>query len=104
MPQAEIRWSPQARTDLLDLYVLIGRDSPGAAEQVFNRIETKIARLSDHPRLGVRRSDIRSTLRMLIEGSYLILYHTQPNSDDGAIGIVEIVRIVDGRRDLSTLL
>jgi len=41
---------------------------------------------------------------MLIEGSYLILYETQPDTEEGPIEAVEIVRIVDGRRNLKNLL
>jgi toxin ParE1/3/4 len=37
----------------------------------------------------------------LLEGPYLILYRTQPDTDDGPISEVEIVRVVDGRRDLT---
>jgi toxin ParE1/3/4 len=40
---------------------------------------------------------------MLVEGPYLILYETHPDSDDGGIDQVEIVRIVDGRRNLKNL-
>ena len=39
----------------------------------------------------------------LIEGPYLILYETHPNSDEGCNNEVEIVRIVDGRRNLKNL-
>jgi toxin ParE1/3/4 len=40
---------------------------------------------------------------MLIEGAYLILYETYPDSDEGGIDEVVIVRIVDGRRNLKNL-
>jgi toxin ParE1/3/4 len=50
--------------------------------------------------MGVRRSDIRPSMRMLVEAPYLILYRTNPDTDEGSVGAVEIVRVVDGRRDL----
>lgn len=40
---------------------------------------------------------------MLVEAPYLILYRTDPDTDDGPVNAVEIVRIVDGRRDLAGL-
>ncbi|MGD0683225.1 MAG: hypothetical protein ABR990_14385 [Terracidiphilus sp.] len=49
------------------------------------------------------RSEIRPSSRMLVEGPYLILYETHPDCDDGGIDEVEIVRIVDGRRNLKNL-
>ena len=58
--------------------------------------------LAAYPRLGPRRHDIRSGTRVLVEGPYLILYETHPDTDDGPIDEVEIVRVVDGRRDLTS--
>jgi toxin ParE1/3/4 len=66
-------------------------------------ISEKIELLRSHPRLGPRRSDIADGARLLIEGQFLILYQTHPDPDEGAIEAVEIVSIVDGRRDLTEL-
>jgi len=100
----DVFWTPQAREDLIEIYLYIGLDNLSAAERVFDAIQTKAESLSRFPRMGVRRSDIRPSTRMLIEGPYLILYETHPDSDDGPIiDTVEIVRIVDGRRNLKIL-
>jgi toxin ParE1/3/4 len=99
----ELIWSPQARNDLLNIYLMIGGEHPAAAERYFDRIETKTTLLVSNPRLGVRRPDIRRSARMLVEAPYLILYETRPDTDDGPIEAVEIVRVVDGRRDLRSL-
>ncbi|WP_348272140.1 hypothetical protein [Bosea sp. OK403] len=40
---------------------------------------------------------------MLIEPPFLLLYKTEPDSDEGSIDSVEIVRVIDGRRDLTHL-
>ncbi len=40
---------------------------------------------------------------MVVEGPYLVLYKTHPDTDDGEVDAVEIVRVVDGRRDLAIL-
>jgi toxin ParE1/3/4 len=66
-------------------------------------VRAKAESLTAHPRLGLRRPDIRPTVRMLIEAPYLILYETHPDCDEGRIDKVEIVRIVDGRRNLNNL-
>jgi toxin ParE1/3/4 len=97
----ELVWSNQARADLLDIYVMIGLEQPAAAERYFDRIEDKARLLKSQPRMGVRRSDIRPSMRMLAESPYLILYRTNPDADEGPVATVEIVRVVDGRRDLS---
>jgi toxin ParE1/3/4 len=40
---------------------------------------------------------------MLVEGVYLLLYETHPDSDDGPVDEIEIVRVVHGHRDLSRI-
>jgi toxin ParE1/3/4 len=96
-------WTSQAREDLIEIYTYIGLDNPSAAERIFDAVQAKAELLVDYPRLGVRRREIRPSTRMLVEGPYLILYETHPDSDDGSIDGVEIVRIVDGRRNLKNL-
>jgi toxin ParE1/3/4 len=98
---AELVWSNQARTDLLEIYIMIGLDQPATAERYFDRIEDKAHLLKSQPRMGMRRSDIRPSMRMLIESPYLILYRTDPDTEEGPVSTVEIIRVVDGRRDLS---
>ena len=98
--KAKVLWTPQARVDLLDIYLTIGLDNPSAAERFYTTIEAKAALLALQPRLGPRRPEIRPSTRLLVERPYLILYETHPDTDDGPLDGVEIVRVVDGRRDL----
>lgn len=100
---AEVVWSPAARRDLLDIYVLIGLEQKRAADRYLDRILARTERLAQHPRLGVRRPDIRPEARILVERPYLVLYRTDPNDDQGPVRRVEIIRVVDGRRDLGAL-
>jgi toxin ParE1/3/4 len=95
-----LRWSAQARVDLLDIYELIGVEQPAAAERYFERIEALAGLLQEQPRLGVRRPDVAPDFRMLVERPYLILYRIVPDELSGPVDAVEIIRIVDGRRDL----
>jgi toxin ParE1/3/4 len=96
-------WTPQAWEDLLEIYVTIGFDNPDAAERLFTAIEEKATLLLAYPRLGVRRPEIAPSARMLLEGVYLLLYETHPDSDDGPIDEIEIVRVVHGHRDMSRI-
>ena len=59
--------------------------------------------LAEQPRIGMRRPEIRPSARMLVEHPYVILYETVPDTDEGPIDHIEIVRVVDGRRDLPSL-
>jgi toxin ParE1/3/4 len=99
----ELVWSKQARQDLIDIYVQIGLHDAAAAERYFATIQRKIELLGDHPRIGPRRSDIRPSARMLVIAPYLVLYRIEPDTDAGPIARIELVRIVDGRRDLPRL-
>jgi toxin ParE1/3/4 len=98
---ANLIWRPQAREDLLLIYEFIGLDNRTAAERLFTSIEGKATLLVRHPRLGPRRPDLKPAARVLLEGPYLILYETHPNTDEGPVDEIEIVRVVDGRRDLT---
>jgi len=99
----DLVWTWAAREDLIEIYTYIGLDSPSAAERIFDAVRSKVEMLADFPRLGVRRPDIRTSTRLLVQGPYLILYETHPDSDEGRIEVVEIVRIVDGRRNLKNV-
>jgi toxin ParE1/3/4 len=100
---AEVVWSPQSRTDLIDIYLQIAQNQPRAAERYIDRIESRTEMLVEHPRMGVRRPDIRPSTRMLVVAPYVILYETVPDTDAGAVERIEVVRVVDGRRDLLSL-
>jgi toxin ParE1/3/4 len=100
----DLVWTPQAREDLIEIYTYIGLDNPSAAERIFDTVQTRAELLAEYPRLGVRRPEIRPSTRMLVEGPYLILYETHPDSNEGCIDEVEIVRIIDGRRNLKNLV
>lgn len=97
-------WTPQARADLIDIYLTIGIEQPAAAERYLTKMEQKAMLLAEQPRLGVRKPEIHPAARMLVESPYVLLYETEPDTDEGSIDIVEIVRVVDGRRDLRNLL
>lgn len=100
---ARLVWTPKARADVKKIYVDIGRDQPLSAERYFARFRVKAELLAAHPRLGERHPEIFASARMVIEAPYIILYETLPDTDEGDIRTVEIVRVLDGRRDLSAL-
>ena len=62
----ELVWSNQARSDLMEIYVMIGLEQPAAAKRYFDRIEAKAELLRSQPRMGMRRPDIRPSMRMLV--------------------------------------
>ena len=83
--------------------VPVGWSRAAAGERIYDRIEARTRILSVQPRLGPRRGDVRPSMRVLVESPYLIFYETIPDTDSGPVEKVEIVRVVDGRRDLPRL-
>jgi toxin ParE1/3/4 len=81
----------------------VSRENRDAADRFLERIEEKVTLLATQPRLGRRRSDIRPRTRMPVDAPYLLLYETMPDTDEGPVQVVEIVRVVDGRRDLKAM-
>jgi toxin ParE1/3/4 len=93
----------RAERDLEDIWLTIAANNPRAATRIVRTIGRKIELLADFPRLGTRWPDIRPEMRMMVRRPYLVLYAIHPDTDDVAVDVVEIVRIVDGRRDLRRL-
>lgn len=100
---ADLVWSPLALADIRRIYIEIGREQPRAAERFYDRFQHKARLLIDQPRLGMRHPEISAATRMLVEAPFVILYETVPDDDESPVKVVEIVRIVDGRRDMQHL-
>ncbi len=96
--------SPAAERDLEDIWLAIAADNPSAATRVLRAIGARIDQLGHHPRLGPRRPDLSPRARVLVEGPYLIFFETHPDTDEGPVDWVEVVRVVDGRRDLPSVV
>ena len=88
--------SQAAENDLIDVWFAIATDSPLAADRFLDVVAERILQLATFPESGPRRPDIGAEVRALTVANYLVLYRS---ADDR----VEIVRIVHGARDVSTL-
>jgi toxin ParE1/3/4 len=92
-----VRFTQQARDDLLEIWLYVaGRNSEAIADRIFDHVEQAFARLAAHPRLGRARPEIHEDARSLVIERWLALYRV---TDD----TVEIVRVVDGARDLRNI-
>ncbi len=91
-----IRYTRQARADLIDIWLWIAREGDARADAVLNRIESRISLLAEHSEAGPRRREIAEDARSLLAERWLVLYRLTP---DG----VQVVRIVDGSRDVRRL-
>lgn len=91
------RLRPLAERDIEEIVSYIAAESPSAASRWFGTLRTTCERLSDMPKMGVARPEIRPELRLLVMGNYLIAYRE-------IAGGVEIVRILHGARQWQELL
>ncbi|TPK74858.1 type II toxin-antitoxin system RelE/ParE family toxin [Mesorhizobium sp. B2-4-15] len=96
MGSVQIIRSPAAENDLVDIWLAIAGDSPRAADHFLDAIAERILHLADLPEAGPRRPDIAADARALTIGNHLILYRLAGRR-------IEVVRIVHGARDVSTL-
>ncbi len=94
---------PAAERDLEDIWLAIAPNNTRAATRLLRSIGKKIDLLADFPRLGTRRPDLRPGMRMMVARPYLVLYAIHPDADGQVVATVEVVRVVDGRRDLRRL-
>jgi toxin ParE1/3/4 len=93
----KVRYSRLARKDLLDIWRYIeSRNSEAIADRVCDRINETCRLLAQHPRLGRARPEVAEGARSLVIERWLAFYRLVP---DG----VQVVRIVDGARDLAEI-
>lgn len=99
MKQYEVRFHPQARADLMDLYNYIADAAgTGVAGAYIDRIEATCLSLQTFPERGTRREQIRPGLRTIgFERRATIAFLVIENE-------VLIVRIFHGGRDFERAL
>lgn len=95
---ATLHVSKQAEDELREIWRYIAADNMDAADRLLMRIDDRLQVLREFPGIGTLRDDIRPGFRMLVEGNYLLLYDYDEANDD-----VELVSVIDGRRDLADM-
>ena len=91
---SSIRKTPDAKTDLVDIWYYIADDSPENADRFLKRLEAKSLTLADMPNMGQRCPDIGPEVRSFVFQHYTIYYRPLDNT-------VQIVRVLHQARDLS---
>jgi toxin ParE1/3/4 len=92
----QVRYTLLARQDLLGLWDYLVLKDPATADRIYDRIEERCRILRDYPRLGPARPEIAEGARVLVIERWLALYKLVENG-------VQVVRTVDGARDLGRL-
>jgi toxin ParE1/3/4 len=89
------RVAPQARAELRNIWSYIVNESGNvaAADGVVDAITERFYLLSQYPRMGRSRDDLRPGLRSFPVGQYVIIYTIEDED-------VEILHVFHGRQDI----
>ena len=89
------RLAPQARAQLVNIWTYIVKQggNVAAADGVIDAITERFYLLSQYPRLGRARDDLRPGLRSFAVGEYVIVYTVEDED-------VEILHMFHGRQDI----
>ena len=92
--------SEEAIRDLAQLQLFLSeREGSDRALAIIARLHRAMTSLSDYPGMGRRRKDLKGSPLVFPVQSWIIFYRA--NRDRTGI---EIVRVIDGRRDIQHLL
>lgn len=87
--------SPEAREDLLEIWLYIAADSPENADTFLDRLYESAERLAQFPELGNQRFELAENVKSFPVGRYLLFYRS---AQEG----VELVRVLSAARDVKT--
>lgn len=93
---AELRISPRAREDLIEIWSYIADDSVTNADAFIEKLYEAIEGLGRHPGSGRHREELAPGIQSFPFGRYIIFYRAVTNS-------IEIVRVLHGARDIENI-
>ena len=94
---SRVRFTPEARSDLHEIWDYIARDSVEAASRFTDTIAETCRLLGASPQIGRARPELAPGLRSFPVGNYVIFYKP-------VRGGIEVVRVLSAARDIPSLL
>ena len=92
----QLRISPRAREDLLEIWSYIAEDSEENADGFIDKIHETMELLAGQPGLGRHREELAPGIQSFPVGRYIIFYRVLSNA-------IEIVRVLHGARDIENI-
>lgn len=90
-----LRWTERAVEHLGEIAEYLSVASPVHAEDVIQRIESRLRQLQLHPKLGKPARDVGdASVRELVDSPYRIFY--RPRADG-----IEVLAVVHGRNEVT---
>ncbi len=93
---AQLRISPRATEDLIEIWSYIADDSAANADAFIDKIYEKMEMMVRQPGSGRRRDELALGIQSFPLGRYIIFYRV-------VAGAIEIVRVLHGARDIENL-
>ncbi|MFI5457089.1 MAG: type II toxin-antitoxin system RelE/ParE family toxin [Isosphaerales bacterium] len=94
---AEVRRSPQAETDLEMILIDLNQKYRAAAERYAAAFDEKSQTLARFPEIGRLRPEIAPNVRSTLVHPYVVFYRLEGE-------VVQIIRILHGKRDLRSIM
>jgi toxin ParE1/3/4 len=93
---AQLRISPRASEDLLDIWSYIADDSEANADGFIDKIYETMELLARQPGLGRHREELAPGIQSFAVGRYIVFYRVVTRA-------IEIVRVLHGARDIENI-
>ncbi len=93
---AQLRISPRASEDLLDIWSYIADDSEANADGFIDKMYETMESLARQPGSGRHREELAPGIQSFPVGRYIIFYRV-------VAGAIEIVRVLHGARDIENI-
>jgi toxin ParE1/3/4 len=90
---SQLRVSPRASSDLIEIWSYIADDSVANADAFIDKIYETMEMLVRQPGLGRQRDELAAGIQSFPVGRYIIFYRV-------VTGAIEIVRVLHGARDI----
>lgn len=93
---SQLRISPRASSDLIEIWSYIADDSVTNADAFIDKIYETMELIARQPGLGRHRDDLAPGIQSFGVGRYIVFYRV-------VAGSIEIVRVLHGARDIENL-
>ena len=93
---SQLRISPRASSDLIEIWSYIADDSVANADAFIDKIYETIELLARQPGSGRHREELAPEIQSFPVGRYIIFYRVVASA-------IEIVRVLHGARDIENL-
>lgn len=93
---SQIRISPRASSDLIEIWSYIAEDSVANADAFIDKLHRTIQVLANQSGAGRRREDLAPGILSFPFGRFIIFYREGQDA-------IEIIRVLHGARDIQTI-